>query len=486
MPPAKHSAPSETTTRCCTVTMDHVSKSFGNVTVIEDVSLTITPGTVLALLGENGAGKSTLINMLAGVHEPDSGTITVDGTPTHIASVSDAQKLGIATIHQELQIVSSLSVAENIMLGRLPQRFGVVDRSAMRRHAVAALNRIGLDIDPDTPVGSLGIAHQQMVEIAKALCLDARVLILDEPTAALTAKEAEQLFTVMEELAAKGVGMVFISHHLDEITRIADHVAVLRDGRLVAEVPPDTSHNTLVAHMVGRDIDNHYPRVRGEVGDALLTLTNASGHGFHNISLQVHAGEVVGLAGLVGAGRTELLRSIAAQFPDTGLVPEDRKNQGLILDASVAENIGLATFRQTSRYGLVNRSHQRARARDISDSLHIRMSSIDQRVRYLSGGNQQKVVFARWVLAGTDIMLLDEPTRGVDVGAKVEIYTIINEITAGGGAVLMASSDLPEILGMSDRILVMSAGRIAGELTPDATQDDIMALAVSQRKEVVA
>lgn len=470
----------------CTIVMDHVSKSFGSVHVIEDVTLTIEPGRVLALLGENGAGKSTLIKMLAGIHEPDTGHILVNGERTRIRTVSDAQKHGIATIHQELTIVPELSVGENIMLGRLPHRYGLVDHAAIRRRAEDALKLIGVSIDPDTPAGSLGIAYQQMVEIAKALSLDARILVLDEPTAALTGKEAEQLFAVMDELKRQGVGMVFISHHLDEIARVADDVAVLRDGRLVANVAPDTPEATLVSHMVGRDIDDHYPRVRSEVGDVLLEVSHFSGDGFHDVSLTLRAGEVVGLAGLVGAGRTELLRALAARYPGTGIVPEDRKGQGLMLDGSVSDNIGLATYRSTARYGVVNRRAQRRDAASMAEALKIRMSDLDQHVRYLSGGNQQKVVFARWVIAGTPVMLLDEPTRGVDVGAKVDIYSIINDITDRGGAVLMASSDLPEILGMSDRILVMSGGTIAGELTPDATQDDIMTLAVSQRQEVVA
>ena len=337
--------------------------------------------------------------------------------------------------------------------------------------------------------------------------MNARVLILDEPTAALTGREIDQLFSVVNDLKAKGVGMVFISHHLDEIARIADSVSVLRDGGFVAEVPASTPEKKLVTLMVGRDIDDQFPRVvPPKRGKPLLEVRNLTSAGnFQDVSLTVRAGEVVGLAGLVGAGRTELVRAIAGadrvdsgevrvrgkRLPNgdisaairhgVGHVPEDRKAQGLILDAPVLENLGLATLRSTSRYGLADLAGQRTRSTAVSEKLRIRMASIDQPIRDLSGGNQQKAVFGRWVLAGSKVLLLDEPTRGVDVGAKVEIYNIINEVTAQGGAVLMVSSELPELLGMSDRVVVMSGGRIAGEMdAADATQDSIMQLAVAQ------
>ncbi|MCF4007307.1 sugar ABC transporter ATP-binding protein [Corynebacterium uropygiale] len=482
----------------------HVSKSFGPVTVIEDVSLAVHAGKVQALLGENGAGKSTLIKMMAGVHQPDSGQILIDGHETPLRTTKAAEQHGIATIYQELNLVPTMSVAENIMLGRTPARGGLVDFAALRRKAQEAVDFIGLEVDLDETVGALGIAKQQLVEIAKALSMDARILILDEPTAALSTTEVEQLFRVMTSLKERGVGMVFISHHLEEIARIADSVSVLRDGGLVAEVPPTTPEAEFVSLMVGRDIENQYPRERGVPGPPLLRVENLSREGaFSDISLTVRAGEVVGIAGLVGAGRTELIRAIAGAdsydsgqvvVKDTrlprgdvaaaiaqgvGHVPEDRKTQGLILEASVGSNIGLATLRSSSRWGMAALRAQRARAMEVAEKLRIRMAGIDQDVINLSGGNQQKAVFGRWVMAGSEILLLDEPTRGVDVGAKVEIYTIINAITARGGAVLMVSSDLPEVLGMSDRILVMSGGRIAGELPPTASQDDVMALAVA-------
>ncbi|MPR00455.1 ATP-binding cassette domain-containing protein [Modestobacter sp. I12A-02628] len=487
------------------LTLERVSKSFGPVTVVSDVTVHVHAGAVQVLLGENGAGKSTLIKMMAGVHQPDGGRVLVDGRPVQLPNVHAAEQLGIATIHQELNLVGSLSVAENVMMGRIPTRFGLVDRRELRARARAALDLIGLDVDVDARVGDLGIARQQLVEIAKALSVDARILVLDEPTAALTRRETENLFRVVAQLRARGVGMVFISHHLDEIAEIGDTVLVLRDGHAVAEVPASTPEDELVRLMVGRSIDEQYPRGTGPVaeGTEVLAVDGLSSAGsFSDISFRVRQGEVLGIAGLVGAGRTELLRAIAgadrydagtvtvrgrrlrpgdvgaAVAAGVGHVPEDRKAQGLVLDASVNDNLGYATLASTARMGLVDFAGQRRRAEQVAGTLRIRMHDIDQPVRSLSGGNQQKAVFGRWVIAGSTVLLLDEPTRGVDVGAKVEIYELINAITAGGGAIVMVSSELPEVLGMSDRVLVMRDGRIAGELSAaEATQDAVMTLA---------
>ena len=485
--------------------LDKVCKSFGPVRVIDEVTVEVHAGKVSVLLGENGAGKSTLIKMIAGVHEPDAGRILMDGKAVKIPNTKASEALGIATIHQELNLVPSMTIAENITLGRVPRKFGIINRRAMRQIARDAMDKLGLKLDVDTPVGELGLAQQQLVEIAKALSLDARVLILDEPTAALTKSEIAHLFSVVNTLKAQGVGMVFISHHLDEIAEIGDFVNVLRDGKFIATVPAGTEENELVRLMVGRDIDAQFPRVATEPGEQpLLSVKNLSDGMLKDISLEVRPGEVVALAGLMGAGRTELIRAIAgadkyssgsvavngkklasfdvaaATRAGIGHVPEDRKTQGLVLDASVAENIGYATMASTAKSGLVDRKGQKARAQQVAERLRIRMGSIDAPIRSLSGGNQQKAVFGRWFTAGAKVLLLDEPTRGVDVGAKVEIYELINEITASGGCVLMASSELPEVLGMSDRVLVMSQGRIAGELaTEEATQDAIMSLAVS-------
>ncbi|ESK59333.1 ABC transporter, ATP-binding protein [Cutibacterium acnes HL042PA3] len=485
--------------------LDHVTKAFGPVKVIQDVSVDVIPGRVRVLLGENGAGKSTLIKMMSGIYHPDSGSVVIDNTPVELPTVKAAEARGIATIHQELNLVPQMSVAENIMLGRPPSRGGLVNWGSMRAQARAALERIGLNVSPDRLVGSLSTAHQQLVEIARALSMDARVLILDEPTAALTRKESGQLFEVMDDLKTKGVAMVFISHHLEEIPRVGDDVSVLRDGTLVGEVPACTSERELVTMMVGRDIDDQFPRHRGEVGEVLLSVTGLSREkAFQDVAFDLHAGEVLGLAGLVGAGRTEVLRAIAgadkydsgtvrvrgkelpkgkisrAIVDGIGHVPEERKSQGLVLDASVNENLGYATMKSTSHAGLVDRSGQRRRAQNVAEKLRVRMASLDQPMRNLSGGNQQKVVIGRWILADSSILLLDEPARGVDVGAKVEIYQLINAVTDAGGAVLMVSSELPEVIGMSDRILVMSHGRAMGILdAKTATEDAVMELAVA-------
>ncbi|MRH28444.1 ATP-binding cassette domain-containing protein [Microbacterium sp. SYP-A9085] len=487
------------------VSVRSVSKSFGPVTVVRDVSFDLHAGKVQVLLGENGAGKSTIIKMIAGVHEPDSGQILLDGVPVRIPHARAAEALGIATIHQELNLVPSLSVAENVLLGRTPERLGMVDRRELRRRAQAALDKIGLTVDPATPVSDLGIAQQQLVEIAKALSVDARVLILDEPTAALTKHETAQLFRVIGDLRAHGVAMLFISHHLEEIAQIGDSVVVLRDGERVAEVPGSTPEPELVHLMVGRDIGDQFPRRRPDLTAAapLLQVEGLSAAGrFTDVDLTVHAGEIVGIAGLVGAGRTELLRAIAgidaydagavtvdgrtlkprrirtAIRSGIGHVPEDRKRQGLVLQASVNDNLGFATLASTARAGLVDFAGQRRRAAAVAEKLRVRMHDIGQDVASLSGGNQQKVVFGRWIMAGSRVLLLDEPTRGVDVGAKVEIYELMNAITDAGGAVLMVSSELPEVLGMSDRILVMRGGRIRGQFSAgEATEDTIMDLA---------
>lgn len=486
-----------------------VSKIFGAAKVVDGVSVTVEPGKVHVLLGENGAGKSTVIKMMSGIYQPDEGHIEIDGETVRIPNVDAARKFGIAVIHQELNMVPQLSIMENLFLGALPTKAGFVDRAAMRKKAKAALDLIGLDEDVNTPMGELGVARQQMVEIAKALMQDASILILDEPTAALTRKECEHLFEIMEELKAKGVGMVFISHHLDEIARVGDVVTVLRDGKYIDTIDAQAPESELVRLMVGRNIENQFPRVAQEPGKTLLKVDHLTRAGaIDDVSFEVHAGEVVGLAGLVGAGRTEVIRAIfGADAYDSGsvavdgqalpkadiartiaagvgLVPEDRRTQGLILEASVAENLGLATMVPTSKFGFADLKGQTKRENETAKKLRIRMANVDQAAGSLSGGNQQKIVFGKWSMANVKVLLLDEPTRGVDVGARVEIYELINEITANGGAVLMASSDLPEVLGMSDRVLVMSNGRLSGGMpAKEATQEKVMSLAVSHMDE---
>ena len=482
-----------------------VSKIFGNSTVVDNVSVTVKPGEVHVLLGENGAGKSTVIKMMSGIYQPDKGHIEINGETVRIPNVDAARKFGIAVIHQELNLVPELSIMENLFLGAIPTKFGFVDRATMRAKAQDALKVIGLSEDVSKPMGELGVARQQMVEIAKALMQHASILILDEPTAALTKRECEQLFSIMEDLKTKNVGMVFISHHLDEIARIGDVVTVLRDGKYVDTVDAKVPEKELVRLMVGRDITNQFPHGNRYKGEELLKVEGLTRKGdIQNVSFSVHAGEVVGLAGLVGAGRTEVLRAIfGADTYDSGsvyvdgkkipkaniagsidaglgLVPEDRRTQGLILEASVAENLGVSTLIPTSHVGFADLKGQREREESTAKLLRIRMESIDQLAGSLSGGNQQKIVFGKWSMAKVKVLLLDEPTRGVDVGARVEIYELINSIVENGGAVLMASSDLPEVLGMSDRVLVMSNGKISGELdASQATQESVMELAVT-------
>ncbi|MFF8563685.1 sugar ABC transporter ATP-binding protein [Streptomyces albidoflavus] len=485
--------------------IENIRKTFPGVVALDSVDFDLRRGEVHVLLGENGAGKSTLIKMLSGAYRPDSGTIYAEGREVRIQSAQDAERLGIATIYQEFNLVPDLTVAENIFLGRQPRRFGLIDRKKMEADAEALLARVGVQVSPRARVRDLGIARLQMVEIAKALSLDARVLIMDEPTAVLTSEEVEKLFAIVRQLRADGVGIVFITHHLEEIAALGDRVTVLRDGRSVEQVPASTPEDELVRLMVGRSIDQQYPRELPEQGEPLLTVRGLTRDGvFQDVGFEVRAGEIVGLAGLVGAGRTEVARAVfgadpydrgsvevlgrelprhdvnAAMTAGLGLVPEDRKGQGLVLDASVQENLGLVTLKAASRGGLVDLKGQRTAAARIAEQLGVRMAGLGQHVRTLSGGNQQKVVIGKWLLADTKVLILDEPTRGIDVGAKVEIYQLMNELTASGHAVLMISSDLPEVLGMSDRVLVMAQGRLAGELAGDAaTQDAVMALAVT-------
>ncbi|AXG76575.1 sugar ABC transporter ATP-binding protein [Streptomyces paludis] len=484
--------------------IEGIRKTFPGVVALDSVDFDLRRGEVHVLLGENGAGKSTLIKMLSGAYRPDAGRVLVDGQEVRIHGAQDAERLGIATIYQEFNLVPELTVAENIFLGRQPRRFGLIDRKKMYADAAELLERVGVATAPDTLVRELGIARLQMVEIAKALSLDARVLIMDEPTAVLTSEEVEKLFRIVRRLREDGVAVVFITHHLEEIAALGDRVTVLRDGRSVDQVPASTPEDELVRLMVGRSIDQQYPRRAAEAGEPLLSVAGLTRQGvFHDIGFEVRAGEVVGIAGLVGAGRTEVVRAVfgadhydagtvrvagavlpahdvsASLAAGIGLVPEDRKGQGLLLDASVAENLGLVTLRAATRGGLVDRKAQHTAAEGMAERLGVRMAGLGQRVGTLSGGNQQKVVIGKWLLAEVKVLILDEPTRGIDVGAKVEIYELINALTDAGHAVLMISSDLPEVLGMSDRVLVMAQGRLAGELAAhEATQDAVMALAV--------
>jgi ribose transport system ATP-binding protein len=491
--------------------MRGITKRFPGVTALDGVDFELERGEVHVILGENGAGKSTLIKMLSGAYQPDEGEILFEGEPVRISSSALAQSLGISTIYQEFNLVPQLTAAENIFLGRQPRSFGVVDRRKMRSEAQKLLERIKVRVDPDDPVSSLGVAQRQMVEIAKALSLEARVLIMDEPTASLSGQEVERLFEIVRGLKEEEVGVIFISHHLEEVTEIGDRVTVLRDGKMVGQVPASTEHPELVRMMVGRSIEEQFPRRKPEIGEVLLEVRDLSREGvLYDVSFQVRAGEVVGIAGIVGAGRTELARAIFGADPGDsgevrvrgermahpdpreakrrgiGFITEDRQGQGIVPPLSVAENLALASLGRYTNVGLVNRREQRSRAEGMIRELNIRTPGPEQEVRYLSGGNQQKVVIGKWLLADSRVLIMDEPTRGIDVGAKVEIYELMNELTQRGAGILMISSDLPEVLGMSDRILVMAGGRIAGELsTEEATQERVMTLATQGSEAAV-
>nr|WP_279387442.1 sugar ABC transporter ATP-binding protein [Rubrobacter taiwanensis] len=491
--------------------MRGITKRFPGVVALDKVDFKLRAGEVHVLLGENGAGKSTLVKILSGAYRPDEGEILRGGVPVEIDSAEDAQKLGISTIYQEFNLIPELSVAENILLGRQPRRFGIVDRRRMLQRAQEVLDEMRVKVDPRALVSELGVAQRQMVEIAKALSLESEILILDEPTAVLSGQEIERLFEIIRAFRDEGVGIIYISHHLEEVAGIGDRVTVLRDGRVAGHLPADASREEMVRLMVGREIENQYPRRRSAAGEVLLEVRNLSRAGvLRDISFQVRAGEVVGVAGLVGAGRTELARAIFGADPvdsgeilvgerkmepgdirearrkGIGFIPEDRQGQGLVPRLSVLENLGLAALSRSVRLGMIRRGELRRKAREMVEGLNIRTPGLEQEVRYLSGGNQQKVVIGKWLLADSKVLILDEPTRGVDVGAKVEIYELINRLTDEGAAVLMISSDLPEVLGMSDRILVMSQGRITGELPArEATQERVMELATPESEVVV-
>jgi ABC-type sugar transport system ATPase subunit len=488
--------------------MSGIRKAFPGVQALDGVDLEVRAGEVHVLLGENGAGKSTLMQVLAGACQRDAGTIDVDGRAAAIATPRDAQALRIAVIQQELQLVPELSVAENVLLGRLPHRFGVVDHAALGRQARAALAPLDPTIDVRQHAGTLRLGAQQLVEIARALSMHAQLLVLDEPTSALTDRETARLFDVLRTLTARGVAVIYISHRLDEIFAIGDRVTVLRDGRSVATMPlATTDRRTLIRAMTDRDVSettaHHAPASATSQGERLSVRGLSTRNVLHEVSLQVHAGEIVGVAGLLGAGRTEVARAIfgidrlsagtitvdgrplALRTPrdaiaaGIGFLTEDRKREGLLLDRSVQENVALPVLRSLSRWGVMRRSAERALATRFISALRIRTPSAQQSVRTLSGGNQQKVVLAKWLATGARVLLLDEPTRGVDVGAKEEMHALIRALAHDGVAVLLLSSDLPELLALANRTYVMRDGRVAGELRgAEQVAERVMALAV--------
>lgn len=485
--------------------MRDISKSFPGVKALDSVSLTLYRGEIHALLGENGAGKSTLMKILSGVYQKDSGEITIEGKSVNIENPRQAQELGISIIHQELNLVNHLTVMENIFLGREPKgSFGFINRTVMKEKSQAVLDMLGSDINPEQLVAELSIGEQQMVEIAKALSINTKILIMDEPTAALTERETERLFIIIKKLAAKGVGIVYISHRMEELFTISDSVTVMRDGKYIKTLPmQSTCFDELVKLMVGRDITTRFPKQTITIGKEVFRAENISRSPvLHNINLHVCEGEIVGIAGLMGAGRTELARAIfGADKIDNGsiyvdnskkqincpedaikagiaLITEDRKAEGLVLGMSVNDNISLASLKGMSRSGFVSQQAENELVQKYIKELNIRTPHAAQLVKNLSGGNQQKVVIAKWLLTNPRLLIMDEPTRGVDVGAKAEIYNIINMLAASGVGIIMISSELPEILGMSDRVIVMHSGRVTAEMPiAEATQEKIMAFA---------
>jgi ABC-type sugar transport system ATPase subunit len=484
--------------------MHAISKSFPGVQALADVDLTLHAGEVLALLGENGAGKSTLIKVLAGAYRPDSGTMAINGQPAHILTPLDARRAGVSVIYQELSLAPALDAVANLFLGQ--EASALLHKREERRRAHALFARLGVGVPLDAPCGRLTVAQQQIVEIARALARDSRILVLDEPSAALTPREVDRLFAVLGELKARGIGIIYISHRLDEIFAIADRIMVLRDGRHVTTRPrAQVSRAELIEWMVGRKLEQEFPPRQRNPGAARLVVSNlCRGSKVRNVSLTVAAGEIVALTGLVGSGRTETARLLfGADRPDAGtitldgrhlalrspkdairagicLLTEDRKAQGLALGRSVLENFALPNLARWSLLGWLRRRQERLAFERHAEALRIKTPRLGQPVRLLSGGNQQKVVLAKWLEADCHLFIFDEPTRGIDVGAKYEIYVLMNRLAAQGKAILMISSELPEVLGMADRILVLHEGRITGEIANvgEATQEQIMRLAV--------
>jgi L-arabinose transport system ATP-binding protein len=486
---------------------ESVSKSFGAVRALSGVSFALGAGEVRALLGENGAGKSTLLKALSGAHAPDSGSIRIEGQEQHFTSTQDAFRAGVAVIYQELQLVPELSVAENLLLGQLPARAGFVDARARDTRARELLARLGLEIEPGTRLGSLSLGQRQMVEIGKALARGARILAFDEPTSSLSQRETERLFELIRELSASGHAILYVTHRMDEVFAVCTSATVLRDGALVKtfdrldHAPRASVAAEIVRSMVGRELSDVHGWSAREIGAPRLELRSLEGPGLTApCSLDVRRGEIVGLFGLVGAGRTELLRLVYGVARRTNgrilvdgqpvdprsprdaiaagivLAPEDRKKEGIVPVRSVLENINLSARRRNLKFGtLLDSAWERQNAALHIQQLAIKTPSPATPVRNLSGGNQQKVILARWLSESIKILLLDEPTRGIDVGARAEIYRIVQELAKSGVAVLMVSSDLPEVLGLSDRVLVMREGRIARELARrEASEEEVL------------
>jgi D-xylose transport system ATP-binding protein len=494
--------------------MRQIVKEFPGVKALDGVSFDLSEGEFHALVGENGAGKSTLMKVLSGVYPVGtySGDILVDNTVREFRGVRDAEGAGIAIIFQELSLVKELTVGENIFLGKEPSRFGVIDWSELYHKATKLLQDLHLSIDPRTRVGNLGIGQQQLVEIAKALSQEARILVLDEPTAALTESEVETLFTILRKLKARGVGMIYISHKLDEVFKMSDRITVLRDGKTVGtHNAADLTKEKVISLMVGRDVGDIFPKPEHKFGETALEVKGLTAYStdvadkklVNNVSFSVRRGEVLGIAGLMGAGRTELLMAIFGAWPGKssgetmvegkpvkissptdaidngiGFVTEDRKRFGLILEQTIVDNMTLAGLKRVSGAFLTNRTRETMAAQGSMKSLRVKANSPLTVSGTLSGGNQQKVVLGKWLLTNPKVLFLDEPTRGIDVGAKQEIYSEINKLAKEGLAIVLVSSELPEVLGLSDRVLVLHEGKVTGEFTRSAaTPEKVMAAA---------
>ncbi|WP_433532269.1 sugar ABC transporter ATP-binding protein [Micromonospora sp. CA-263727] len=493
--------------------LEGVDKSFGAVAALRDARLELRAGEAHALVGENGAGKSTLVKILAGVHGPDTGRLLLDGEPVTFGSPADARAAGIAVIYQEPTLFPDLSVAENIFMGRQPRKgMRRIDAPAMRERTNELFARLGVRIDPDRPARGLSIADQQLVEIAKALSFDARVLVMDEPTAALSGVEVERLFAVARSLRDNGAAILFISHRFDEVFALCQRVTVMRDGRWIAtDEIRNLTVDGLVRTMVGRDISALFPKVATEPGEVRLAVDGLTRHGyFDDVSFTVRAGEIVALAGLVGAGRSEVARAIfgidrydagqvrvegrrlrpgdppAAIDAGLALVPEDRRQQGLVMELSIERNATLPRRWSLSRFGLLSGGSERRSAAEWARRLQVKAARNTAPVSTLSGGNQQKVVLAKWLSTEPRVLIIDEPTRGIDVGTKSEVHRLLSQLAAEGVAVLMVSSELPEVLGMADRVLVMHEGRLVADLPRDQADEESVMFAATGRREAAA
>lgn len=486
------------------VELKNITKRFPGVVALRNMNLQIKPGEIHGLIGENGAGKSTLIKVLTGVYMAEEGEIWVDGKQRHFQSPEDSRDAGVACVYQELNIVKLLSITDNVFIGRgIKNKSGLLDYPAMHKEAKAALAQLGLDIDPRTQCAKIGMGLQQMVEIAKAIQLNAKMIIMDEPTSSLGEKEVDQLMDTVRKLKAKGVAVLFVSHKLEELFELCDRVTVMRDGEhIVTDDIKNMTNDSLINAMVGRSLDNLFPKEYGVKGEAALKVEHLEETGvIHDVSFEAYNGQILGFAGLVGAGRTETMRAIfGADHLDSGniyingkkvknrtpdeairngiaFLTEDRKNQGLVLSQSVSTNLILASMKKFAKTSLIQGGKVKKSGEDMVNQLRIKTPSINEIVGQLSGGNQQKVVIGKWINADADVYIFDEPTRGIDVGAKIEVYNVMNSLVKQGKCVIMVSSELPEILGMSDRVIIMREGKVMGEIdreTDQFNQESIM------------